>query len=294
MSVTVQKALADAIFTLFESSTSPEIDAEVLLGESLGQSRAWLLTYQEEMLEHEQYENFLSLIERRKNGEPIAYILGNREFWSLNLQVNSATLIPRPETEILVEVALEIAQIKTTQGNSIQDIISIADLGTGSGAIALALASELEHSFITAIDKSEEALSVAKQNAENLSIANVEFLSSHWFDSLADHQFDIICSNPPYIESQDRHLLQGDLRFEPNSALASGADGFFDLQHIIANASAHLRPGGWLVLEHGFQQAQRTRALLHEHGFLNIDTRDDYAKHPRISFGQIKSSEILL
>ncbi len=277
---TVQSALSDAMLALFETSTSPEIDAEVLLGHSLGQSRAWLLTYQEEELDEKQYSEFQRLVDRRKQGEPIAYILGNREFWSLNLNVSPATLIPRPETEILVEVAIEKASLST------KNTLSIADLGTGSGAIALALASELPAAFITAVDQSKEALAVAIQNAETYQLSNVEFISSNWFDGLLEHQFDLICSNPPYIETQDPHLQQGDLRFEPHSALASGPDGFFDLQQIIAKAPHYLNDGGWLILEHGFQQAMRTQTLLEEHGFVNIDTREDYAGHPRITFGQ--------
>ena len=282
MSVTVQKALADAILTLFDSSSSPEIDAEVLLGHSLGQSRAWLLTYQDETIEQSQYEEFSALIARRKLGEPIAYILGHREFWSLDLQVNESTLIPRPETEILVEVALEIAETRRGQG-----ILSVADLGTGSGAIALAIATEFQDAFITATDISQEAIKIAKSNAEKFGISNVEFVHSNWFESLSDYQFDIICSNPPYIEAQDPHLQQGDLRFEPKSALASGIDGFFDIQHIISQANAFLRPGGWLVLEHGFTQVNRTQRLLEQHGFFNIGTREDYAHHPRVTYGQL-------
>ena len=280
MNITVQNALADAILSLFDSSSSPEIDAEILLGHSLKQSRAWLLTYQEEELSADQVAEFNNLVERRKNGEPIAYILGEREFWSLNLNVNSATLIPRPETEILVEVALEKAQLP------FQGIMSIADLGTGSGAIALALASELTNAFITATDKSNDALLVAKQNAEQLSLSNVEFINSDWFVSLNDHRFNIICSNPPYIENLDPHLQQGDLRFEPLSALASGVDGFFDLQYIISQAQQYLHHEGWLILEHGFQQAERTHSLLAAAGFTNINTREDYAGHPRITYGQ--------
>ena len=280
MNITVQNALADAILGLFDSSSSPEIDAEILLGHSLKQSRAWLLTYQEEELSADQVAEFNNLVERRKNGEPIAYILGEREFWSLNLNVNSATLIPRPETEILVEVALEKAQLP------FQGIMSIADLGTGSGAIALALASELTNAFITATDKSNDALLVAKQNAEQLSLSNVEFINSDWFGSLNDHRFNIICSNPPYIENLDPHLQRGDLRFEPRSALASGVDGFFDLQYIISQAQQYLHHEGWLILEHGFQQAERTHSLLAAAGFTNINTREDYAGHPRITYGQ--------
>lgn len=284
MKSTVQSSLSDAMLVLFETSSSPEIDAEVLLGHSLGQSRAWLLTYQDEELDEQQHSEFQHLVERRRQGEPIAYILGNREFWSLNLNVSPATLIPRPETEILVEVAIEKAIHKAT--SSTNNTLSIADLGTGSGAIALALASELPAAFITAVDKSKEALEVAIQNAEACQLSNVEFITSNWFDAILEHQFDLICSNPPYIETQDPHLQQGDLRFEPHSALASGPDGFFDLQQIIAKAPHYLNDGGWLILEHGFQQAMRTQTLLAEHGFVNIDTREDYAGHPRITFGQ--------
>ena len=280
MSITVQNALADAMLDLFDTSSSPEIDAEVLLGHSLKQSRAWLLTYQEEELSEEQITEFQTLVDRRKNGEPIAYILGEREFWSLNLNVNSFTLIPRPETEVLVEVALEKAQLP------FRGIMSIADLGTGSGAIALALASELTNAFITATDKSDEALIVAKHNAEQLGLSNVEFLNSDWFNNLSDHRFNIICSNPPYIENLDPHLQQGDLRFEPQSALASGPDGLFDIQHIISQAQHYLHADGWVILEHGFQQSERIHTFLAEAGFVNIHTREDYSGHPRITYGQ--------
>ena len=280
MNITVQNALADAMLTLFDASSSPEIDAEVLLGHSLKQSRAWLLTYQEEELSKEQITEFQTLVNRRKNGEPIAYILGEREFWSLNLNVNSSTLIPRPETEVLVEVALEKAQLP------FRGILSIADLGTGSGAIALALATELENAFITATDKSDDALAVAKQNAEQLGLSNVEFLNSDWFNNLSDHRFNIICSNPPYIENRDPHLQQGDLRFEPQSALASGPDGLFDIQHIISQAQHFLHVDGWLILEHGFQQVEQAHTLFTEASFVNINTRKDYAGHPRITYGQ--------
>jgi len=290
MTTTVQTALESAMLALFEVSSSPEIDAEVLLGHSLGQSRAWLLTYQDETLDDKQSSQFQQLVERRKNGEPIAYILGSREFWSLDLSVNAATLIPRPETEILVEVALEkateLSSLFSSTDSVSQFTLSIADLGTGSGAIALALATELPGAFVTAVDNSNEALEVAIHNAEKCQLSNVEFLQSHWFESLVEHRFDLICSNPPYIETHDPHLHQGDLRFEPNSALASGPDGFFDIQHIIANAQNYLNDHGWLILEHGYQQAKRTQALLEEHGFVNIGTREDYAGLARITYGQ--------
>ncbi len=288
---TVQTALSDAILALFDSSSSPEIDAEVLLGHCLKQSRAWLLTYQDEELTPEDIDRFDAYIQRRHQGEPIAYIVGTREFWSLNLTVNESTLIPRPETEILVEIALEKAALFTTEAfhddpQQTQHSIHIVDLGTGSGAIALALATELPKAQITAVDMSAEALSIAQKNADTHHLNHVNFLQSNWFSALQDQQFDVICSNPPYIESQDPHLQQGDLRFEPNTALASGADGFFDITHIISHAKDYLNEGGWLILEHGFQQAQRTQALLQEHGFANIDTRSDYAGHPRITFAQ--------
>ena len=282
MSHTVQSVLSHAMMELFDSSSTPEIDAEVLLSHCLNQSRAWLLAYQDDAVDDLHVQDYLNLINRRKQGEPIAYILGYREFWSLPFRVTPDTLIPRPETEVLVETVLAIIEKhhKTDKG------LQILDLGTGSGAIAIALASELPQTNITAIDFSDEALSIAKLNASDHQLSNIAFLQSHWFSQLEDRQFDIICSNPPYIEAHDPHLQQGDLRFEPPSALASGPDGLFDLRAIIEQSATHLKDNGWIVLEHGFQQSQQTQQLLRENGFVQINTQLDYSGHPRISYAQ--------
>ncbi|PJJ95988.1 protein-(glutamine-N5) methyltransferase, release factor-specific [Lysobacteraceae bacterium NML03-0222] len=253
-------------------------DAEHLLLHLLGKPRSWLFAHDNEMLDKPLVETFQAWLTRRAVGEPVAYITGERGFWTLNLNVSPATLIPRPETELLVELALARWPREAA--------FSVADLGTGSGAIALAVASERPAAHIIATDASAAALQVARDNAQNHAIGNVEFRHGHWYAPLAGERFDLILSNPPYIEEGDAHLAQGDLRFEPRTALASGMDGLHDLRHIVALAPAHLKAGGWLLLEHGWQQGAAVRALLDAAGFSEVCSVRDLENRERVSLGR--------
>ena len=253
-------------------------DAEALLLHVLRKPRSWLFAHAEEALPAETIAAFDALLARRAAGEPLAYIIGRRGFWTLDLEVTPATLIPRPETELLVELALQRIPPDAA--------MTIADLGTGSGAIALALASERARAQVSAVDASAAALAVATRNAQRLGIANVEFLHGDWFAPLAGREFGVIVSNPPYIASDDPHLAQGDLRFEPAAALASGRDGFDDIRRIIDGARAQLEPGGWLLFEHGWDQGDAARALLHEAGYVEVLTEQDLEHRERVSGGR--------
>ena len=253
-------------------------DAEHLLQHLLGKPRSWLFAHDNEVLDKPLVETFQAWLTRRAFGEPVAYITGERGFWTLNLNVSPATLIPRPETELLVELALARCPPEA--------VFTVADLGTGSGAIALAVASERPASQIIATDASAAALQVARDNAQNHAIGNVEFRHGRWYMPLAGERFDLILSNPPYIEEGDAHLAQGDLRFEPRTALASGMDGLDDLRHIVALAPAHLKAGGWLLLEHGWQQGAAVRALLDAAGFSEVSSVRDLENRERVSLGR--------
>ncbi len=253
------------------------LDAELLLAHALGVSRARLYAWPEEEPDTVQRATFERLVEAREQGEPIAYLTGRREFWSLELRVTPHVLIPRHETELLVELALE--RIPRDRA------FRIADLGTGSGAIALALARERPLARVTATDASATALDVARGNAERLGVGNVGFAAGDWYAALGDARFDLIVSNPPYVAADDAHLAQGDLRFEPASALASGADGLDAIRHIVAGAPAHLVDGGALLLEHGFDQSVRVRALLDAAGFVDVRSVRDAAGHERVTLG---------
>lgn len=266
--------------TLAEERNDARMEAHLLLQHALYVNRAWLISHAEDLATPEQQQIFEALLQRRLNGEPIAHILGSREFFGLNLKVTADTLIPRPDTETLVEAALE----KT---NHFTEALKILDLGTGTGAIALALAKHCPQAHVTAVDFSENALTVARENAENLSTPNVSFVHSHWFSALNNQQFDLIVSNPPYIAEHDPHLTQGDVRFEPKSALTSGADGLDDILHIIAHAPQHLRPSGWLMLEHGYDQAEAVAKLMAEAGFTEIAHAQDLAGIQRVTFGMV-------
>jgi len=253
-------------------------EAEMLLLHVLGRERSWLFAHATDLLDPATAEAFAALLQRRIAGEPVAYLLGRRGFWTLDLAVSPATLIPRPETERLVELALE----RLPAGMPLR----IADLGTGSGAIALALASERPLAQIVATDMSADALAVAAGNARQHGLANVAFRQGSWHAPLADERFDLIASNPPYIANDDPHLAQGDLRFEPATALASGHDGLDDIRLIIAGAPAHLLPGGWLLMEHGWDQGEAIRALLEDAGFVEVGTALDLEQRDRVSLGR--------
>lgn len=255
------------------------LEAQVLLGQALGRSRAWLIAHGGEPLNPEQTAAFADLFERRWGGEPIAYILGEREFYSLNFKVTPAVLIPRPETELLVELALERLPVDHP--------CRVLDLGTGSGAVAVTLALHRPQAEVTAVDQSAAALEVARENAERLSAQNLHFIQSDWYSALDGEKFDLIVSNPPYIAAADPHLAQGDLRFEPAAALASGADGLDDIRAIVRGAAARLKPGGWLLFEHGYDQAAVCRELLTQSGFRQVGSSADLAGIARVSYGQL-------
>ncbi len=257
---------------------SPRLDAEVLLAHALGKPRSWLVAWPERRPEPPQQAAYERLIARRADGEPVAYLTGEREFWSLPLAVTPATLVPRPDTELLVERALAIV--------ARLDGPRIADLGTGSGAIALALASERSDAVVVATDRSAEALAVAARNAETLGIDNVRFLCGSWLDAVPGATFDLIVSNPPYVEPGDPVMDRGDLAHEPRSALEGRGDGLDDSRDIAAGAMDHLVPGGWLLLEHGDTQAAGVAALLRDAEYVGIDTWTDLAGRPRVTGGQ--------
>ncbi len=257
-------------------SSSPRVDAEYLLLHVLGKTPVWLRTHDEVRLHLHEEERFEALLRRRIHGEPVAYITGSRGFWSLELGVNASTLIPRPETEMLVEFALEKLPLEAA--------LRVLDLGTGSGAIALAVKTERPLSRVTAVDASRAALDVAVANAQRLGL-DVEFLHSNWFEALAGRRFDLLLANPPYINPGDEHLGQGDVRFEPLSALVAAEQGLRDLRLIISAAPAHLQPGGWIALEHGYDQGAAVRALLQENGFGEIETRQDLGGQARMTYG---------
>ena len=253
-------------------------EAEVLLAHALGRSRAWLFAHADDPVEAGAAQTFRVLVARREAGEPVAYLCGRRGFWSLDLAVTRDTLIPRPETELLVELALE----RLPPGREVR----VADLGTGSGAIALALACERPRARVLATDASAAALAVARDNAQRLGLGNVELRQGDWFEPLQGLRLDLVASNPPYIASDDPHLARGDLRHEPASALAAGPDGLDDLRRIVADAPAHLLPGGWLLLEHGWTQGADVRALLDAAGFQDVATCRDLEQRDRVSLGR--------
>lgn len=275
--INIRKALEQALQKLDQLAPDSRLEAELLLCHLLNKNRAYLFAHPEELISQTQLNEFQQLIEQRARGIPIAYLTGTREFWSLSFKVNEHTLIPRHETERLVELALELIPNKSG--------IRVLDLGTGSGAIALALAKERPNWNITACDYSIQALAVARENAQDLKIANVSFYHSNWFSNLPDTPYHAIVSNPPYIPEQDPHLEQGDLPFEPLNALASGQDGFADLQCIINHSYNYLLPNGLLLLEHGYDQKNGVRAILDKIGYRDIHCWQDIQSHDRVSGG---------
>lgn len=278
----VDDALMQSQRLLSACSDTPRLDAEVLLAHTLGVSRAYLFAHPDADLPLDIARQFKAVLQRRQDGEPIAHILGHREFWSLNLEVTPDTLIPRPETEHLVELALERIPPTAT--------FAIADLGTGTGAIALAIASERPHCHILACDASAEALEVARRNATRLRLKHVHFRQSDWYEAMPFECFDLILSNPPYIRSDDPHLAQGDVRFEPQTALISGQDGLDALRRIIGEAPRHLRPGGWLLVEHGYDQETAVAQLFGTAGFEDIETAKDLSGQARVTFGRCRQA----
>lgn len=255
-------------------------DAEILIAHALGMTRAGLFAHADHLLTEEEAARCLRLIEARQRGEPVAYLMGEREFWSLKLVVTPDVLIPRHETELLVELAIDLLP-KSTDG------LCVADLGTGSGAVALAIAKERPRAEVWAADASRAALQVAESNATRLGIGNVHFLHSDWFSAFdADLRFDVIVSNPPYVAADDAHLTIGDLRFEPLMALTPGADGLGAIRHLIHAAPEFLNSGGWLLFEHGLDQGEAVRELFAVEGFVDIETHRDDAGLDRISLAR--------
>ncbi len=259
-------------------SETPRLDAELLLGFVLQKNSAWLLAHSDDELSLPSREKFLELLERRITGEPIAHIIGSRGFWTLDLNVTADTLIPRPETELLVELAIS----KCASDKKLH----ILDLGTGTGAVALAIASECKNSEVLAVDISAAALRVARENGRRNNLPT-EFIQSDWFEALANKKFDLIVSNPPYIPNDDPHLSLGDVRFEPMTALASGLDGLDDIRLIIAQAPQYCLPDAWLMIEHGFDQGEAIRALFSNAGFSNVETAQDLEQRDRVTTGQL-------
>lgn len=255
------------------------LDAQLLVGAVLQQPRSWLLAHDRDPLPLDAAERISALLQRRAAGEPAAYLLGHQEFFGLTLAVNPEVLVPRPDTETLVNWALEVLALHPTTDAPPR----VLDLGTGSGAIALAVAHTHPAAQVTAVDASEGALRTARLNGERLGLS-VNWRLGSWFEAVAGERFDLILSNPPYIAEHDPHLP--DLRFEPRSALTAGADGLDDLRTIIQQAPAHLNPGGWLLLEHGWDQAEAVAQLLRDRGFLGVDHRHDLGGHARCTGAQ--------
>lgn len=257
------------------NSESPEVDAQVLLCFILNCQTTYLHTWPEKELTTEQQRFYSQLIVKRDQGQPIAYLIGQRGFWNLDLKVTADTLIPRPDTELLVALAL----------SKLKSDMLVADLGTGTGAIALSLAMENPNARIVAMDYSQPALAVAKQNSQRNHINNVSFWQGSWLDSIKDNSLDMIVSNPPYIEQSDPHLSQGDVRFEPISALTSGVDGLDDIKQIILQAKIKLRPSSWLIIEHGYDQSEQVQQLFYDAGFIEVQAHQDFGGNDRVTMG---------
>lgn len=272
---TLAHAIRDAASRL--AGEEARLEAELLLAHALQRPRSWFYAHAGDVLAPEEVQAFEALLRRRDHGEPVAQIVGHRGFWSLDLAVTADTLIPRPETELLVELALEHLPA--------EQMGQVLDLGTGTGAIALAIASERPLVDVTAVDMSQGALDVAAANAQDAGLP-LRLLLGDWFAPVAGEVFRMIVSNPPYIAEGDPHLLQGDLRFEPRSALASGVDGLDAIRRIVADASAHLLPDGWLLIEHGHDQGAAVRSLFTAAGFLRVSTARDLEGRERVTMGR--------
>jgi release factor glutamine methyltransferase len=255
------------------------LDSELLLCHCLGKERSYLYAWPEKNVDEIIGQQFDAMVERRAHGEPVAYLIGHREFWSLSLSVNNSTLIPRPDTERLVEVALSLVAA---------DAADVLDLGTGTGAIALALAKENPQWQLLGVDIAHDAVALAQKNARDLHIANVCFLQSNWFENISAREFDLIVSNPPYIDAADAHLDDGDVRFEPRTALVAGQNGLADIGAIAQSAQAWLKPRAWLLFEHGYEQAPAVRSLLSEHGYGDISTWCDWDGRERVTGGRAR------
>lgn len=277
MTDTIESAVSRATLLLQSSSDSAKLDAQVLLLDVLQKPRSYLFSWPEQKLTPQQQQLFESYCQRRLTGEPVAHITGTREFWSLPLQVNPTTLIPRPDTETLVEYTLSLP---------LPVAAKVLDLGTGTGAIALALASEMPLWQITGVDRVADAVALANTNKHRLGFINVDFVQSDWFSQVTAQQFDLIVSNPPYIEFDDIHLNQGDVRFEPLSALVADDDGMADIKYIITQARNFLTSNGYLVIEHGYQQSTKVHSFFAQMAYTNILTVKDLANNDRVTLAQ--------
>ncbi|EWS97905.1 MAG: peptide chain release factor N(5)-glutamine methyltransferase [Pseudoalteromonas tetraodonis] len=277
MNLTVENAITTGANLLASSSDSAKLDAQVLLLNILQKPRSYLFTWPEKQLTDEQSQAFERACERRLNGEPVSHITGYREFWSLQLEVNPTTLIPRPDTETLVELALSC---------NVPNDAKVLDLGTGTGAIALALGSEMPTWDIIAVDRIDDAVALAKRNQKRLAINNVCVKQSNWFSALNNKKFDLIVTNPPYIEYNDKHLHQGDVRFEPLSALVADDAGLADIKQIITQSRDYLHSNGYLLIEHGFEQSAAVRHIFNQMAFINVSTVKDLGNNDRVTFGQ--------
>ena len=277
--MTIETLLTQAYGRLSGLSETAQLDAQLLLAHTLGVSTTYFFTWPEKEVGEASRLVFEELLKRREKGEPIAYILGEQDFWSLSLETSPSTLIPRADTERLVEVALELLPSGANR---------IVDLGTGTGAIALALAKEWPASQVIGVDYQVEAVQLAERNAQRNSISNAAFRQSDWFSALVDEApFDLIVSNPPYIDPEDEHLSQGDVRFEPLTALIAEDHGLADIRHIIKQAVCHLSSLGWLMFEHGYDQGESVRKLLKEHGFVSVATYQDLGGNDRVTIGRL-------
>lgn len=273
----VGEFIISATKTLSSGSDTPRMDSELLLCHVLKKTRAWLFAWPEFSLNAIQEEEVRQLLVRRCAGEPIAYILGEKDFWSLSLKVNCATLIPRPDTERVVELALTV---------STPDTKTVLDLGTGTGAIALALAKEHPEWEVTGVDCQADAVALAQKNAQLNGIENTTFYQSDWFFAVHPTHFNLIVSNPPYIDKDDAHLQKGDVRFEPTTALIAAENGLKDIRRIVTGAPNYLAPGGWLLCEHGYQQGKAVRAIFEQHEFKETATFTDLRGHERVTLGR--------
>ena len=276
---------APTLDDLIQHSQLPRAEARRLLASLTGQPLTWFMAHGDDPADPDLAARFQALAERRRAGEPLAYLLGQQEFYGRPFAVSPAVLIPRADTETLVETALEQLLLQRQQRRAVP--LSLLELGTGSGIIAITLALEAPDTEVHAVERSPDALAVAQQNAKALGADRIHWHTGNWWQALAcPRRFDLIVSNPPYIAAGDHHLQQGDLRFEPPQALAAGPDGLDDLRIIIGGAPAHLNPGGWLLLEHGYDQEAPVQALLRDAGFADVFTRRDLAGQPRVSGGR--------
>jgi release factor glutamine methyltransferase len=274
----IKSALADAVDALTSISDSALLDAEVLLCHVLQKERSYLRAWPDKLLEPEQQEQFWALTEKRRQGMPVAYLIGRREFWSRDFRVSPDVLIPRPDTELLVELGLNLIPPDAP--------FKLIDLGTGSGIIAITLAAERPHAQVIATDLNSAALEIAKQNARHHHITNIHFYQSDWFNNTPDIQFDLVISNPPYIAKDDSHLQEGDVRFEPQTALVAAQQGLRDIETIADGARGRLKPQGHLLIEHGYNQQHQIQTIFKGLGYDKVQTYQDLSGQPRVTYGQ--------